>query len=122
MNEPSQVMTLLLALCARCGGHTFPAGTYGCRVCGAPAQQLRPVACEAATLRNAVTVHSELAPGLPVPCVIGEVELAPGLIEEALIDVASEAQLTLGMSLRPVCGNDAAGKPLWRFVPAGAAR
>lgn len=113
---------LLLARCGRCGGHTYPAHAYACRNCGAPAEQLRPVACDSATLRNAVTVHAELAPGLPVPCVVGEVELAPGVIEEALIGVASESELTLGMRLRPVAGTDTAGKPQWRFVPAEGAR
>lgn len=109
--------TLQVAHCSICGGYTFPAAAYGCRVCGAAAERLQAVPCPTAPrLRNAVTVYAELAPGLPVPCVIGEVELAPGVVEEALIDAASEAELTLGMALRARAEIDAAGKVQWRFA------
>ena len=60
-------------------------------------------------------MHAELAPGLPVPCVIGEVELAPGVVEEAVIDVASEDVLSPGGTLRAVHAANAALP--WRFVP-----
>jgi uncharacterized OB-fold protein len=113
--EPS---TLQLARCAECGGYTFPATAYGCRVCGAASDRLQAVPCPTVPrLRNAVTVHAELAPGLPVPCVIGEVELAPGVVEEALIEAASEGELTLGMALRARAVSDPAGKVQWRFAP-----
>ena len=113
--------TLLLGRCPACDAWNFPANSWGCRACGAPGETLRPQAAPAApVLRNAVTLHAELAPGLPVPCVIGEVELAPGVIEEALIDVASEADLAPGAVLRAV---HTAGAALpWRFVPTEAAR
>ena len=91
----------------------------GCRHCGAPTEQLRAEAC-AAPLRllNFVTVHAPLAPGLKVPAVIGEVELAPGLVEEARIDVADEGALALGMALAPAWqpgADGAAGS--WVFRP-----
>jgi uncharacterized OB-fold protein len=110
--------SLQLALCALCGAHSYPAEVYGCRVCGASRERLSPVVCTRATLRNAVTVHAELAPGLAVPSVIGEVELAPGVIEEALIGVADESALTLGMALQPQGELHADGRVRWRFVPA----
>lgn len=114
----TESVDLLLAHCLHCGSYTFPAAAYGCRACGAGADRLQAVPCPAVPrLRNAVTVHTELAPGLPVPCVIGEIELAPGVIEEALIDAESEAQLTLGMALRPRAQVDATGKRQWCFVP-----
>lgn len=101
MNESEPV--LRAARCGRCAGHSFPAHVPGCRHCGAAPDALETIDCMGAVaLRNAVTVHAPLAPGLAVPCVIGEVELCPGVVEEVLIDVSDEAQLTLGMWLRPV--------------------
>ena len=95
--------TLELARCTACGGTSFPAQVPGCRHCGAPAAQLRAEACtDPVHLLNFVTVHAPLAPGLKVPAVIGEVALAPGLVEEARIDGAHESTLTLGMALTPV--------------------
>lgn len=123
MTHHPEPPTLMLAHCLACGAYTFPAEAWGCRVCGAPREQLAAVRCpQAPTLRNAVTVHAELAAGLPLPCVIGEVELAPGVVEEALIAAPSEAALTLGMPLRAEAGADDQGRLRWRFVPlAGAA-
>jgi len=118
MSEPFATV-LELAHCADCGAHSFPARVYGCRVCGAPRERLNAVPCTQAVLRNMVTVHAELVPGLPVPCVIGEVELAPGVIEEALIGARDETTLQLGMALTPVAERAADGASRWRFVPAG---
>ena len=113
--------SLLIAHCAACGAHSFPAEVHGCRACGAPRERLQAVPCARATLRNAVTVHAELIPGLAVPCVIGEVELAPGVIEEALIGVRDESELTLGMALTPQADTEADGRLRWRFVPEASA-
>lgn len=119
MTTPDTPTTLQLAHCGACGGYSFPAQSYGCRVCGAAAERLSAVPCPMAPrLRNAVTVHAELIAGLPVPCVIGEVELAPGVVEEALIDAADESQLSLGMALQARAGVDEQGRVRWRFVPA----
>jgi hypothetical protein len=41
----------------------------------------------------------------------------PGAIEEALIGVADEAGLTLGMALQPQAQVDTQGAVSWRFVP-----
>lgn len=115
---------LRLAHCVRCGAHSFPAQAWGCRVCGAPPEALDAVPLpQPPRLKNFVTVHTELAPGLPVPCVIGEVELAPGIVEEALIGVTDESVLALEMPLRAE-GTEHEGRTRWRFVPLaeGAAR
>lgn len=75
---------LLFGRCGSCEALTFPANAYGCRVCGAP--DLQPVDREATgTLIAAVTLHADLIPGLPAPQVVGDVELAPGIVEEVLI-------------------------------------
>lgn len=107
---------LHLAHCAHCGCHTFPATAYGCRQCGR-ADRLSSVSLpQPPVLTNFVTLHAELAPGLPVPCVIGEVQLAPGVVEEALI-AADEAQLVIGMPLRAEAVPGDGGPPRWHFVP-----
>jgi len=118
MSEADTDAVLRLAHCRACGAHTYPAGAYGCRRCGRD-DTLSAVALPGAPLlRNAVTLHTELAPGLPVPCVIGEVELAPGVVEEALIGVVDAAGLRLGMPLRPAPRFDAEGRRLgWQFLP-----
>lgn len=110
---------LKLAWCGRCARHSFPADVYGCSNCGAEPASLEAVPLpQPPRLLNFVSVHAELAPGLPVPCVIGEVQLAPGLVEEALIDVAGEEGLQVGATLQPrqVSSDSTAG---WRFVPVG---
>lgn len=117
MSDPTDAPVLRLAHCARCGAHSYPPEAWGCRSCGAPAEALQAVPCpETPRLKNFVTVHSELAPGLPVPCVIGEVALAPGVVEEALIGVADESALHLEMPLRAEATVEE-GRTRWRFVP-----
>ena len=113
---------LELARCTVCSGTSFPAQVPGCRHCGAPPAQLRAEACAGPVhLLNFVTVHSPLAPGLKVPAVIGEVALAPGLVEEALIDVADESALALGMALAPAWLPGAEGTAgHWAFRPLDA--
>lgn len=114
---------LRLGHCQACGAWNYPAESWGCRVCGAAADSLRAEPLPGpAILRNAVTVHAELAPGLPVPCVVGEIELAPGLIEEALLDVADEASLTLGAVVEPRHLGEAGGGSPWRFAPVNGGR
>jgi uncharacterized OB-fold protein len=110
--------TLQVACCARCGGFSFPPEVPGCRVCGAPREELSAVDCVTPIyLRNFVTVYAALAPGLEVPSVIGEVALCPGIVEEVRIAVASEDMLSLGMALEPVWSETAAGGG-WQFRPS----
>lgn len=117
MSSP-ETPRLMLGHCQACGAWNFPAESWGCRACGAPQTQLqaRPLPGPA-ILRNAVTVHAELAPGLPVPCVIGEIELAPGVVEEALLQVAGEADAPLGAVVEPLHLGEVGGASPWRFVP-----
>lgn len=114
-------LDLLYLACGACGALTFPSSAYGCRQCGAPAEagrtERRP---GLARLRRAVTVHQALTPALPAPYVIGELELAPGLIEEAVLGVADESGLTPGMTLRAVPAPSEDGRFVCRFVPVEA--
>ncbi|MBI5258956.1 MAG: hypothetical protein HY855_20800 [Burkholderiales bacterium] len=117
MSDSLDAPVLRMAHCARCGAYSYPPEAWGCRACGAAADALDAVPCpETPRLKNFVTVHSELAPGLPVPCVIGEVALAPGVVEEALIGVADESGLRLDMPLRAEALVED-GRARWRFVP-----
>ncbi len=123
MSSP-ETPQLMLGHCQACGAWNFPAESWGCRACGAPRQQLQAKAPPGpAILRNAVTVHAELVPGLPVPCVVGEIELAPGVVEEALLQVASESDVATGGVVEPVHLGEAGGASPWRFAPLqGGAR
>lgn len=117
MTHP-ELPVLQLAHCVECGSYTYPAGVYACRRCGAPRERLQVRACPASPrLRNAVTLHTQLHPELPAPCVLGEVELAPGVVEEALIDVPDEAAAVLGMELDAVPHRLENGALRWRFAP-----
>lgn len=109
---------LQLAHCASCGSYTYPANAPACRRCGVPGDRLetRPLPA-APRLRNAITLHAQLHPELKAPCVIGEVELAPGVYEEAVIDVADEAAARLGAALEAVAHRLEDGRVHWRFLP-----
>ena len=105
----------ILAHCMACGAHTFPAKAHGCRQCGSA--QLDAVTLpQIPVLRNFITVHGEVAPGLTPPFVVGEVELAPGVVEEALLTVNDESLLRLGMPLEMLVTEQGV-----RFRPLGVA-
>lgn len=107
---------LQIGHCPACGSYTFPSTSWGCRRCGQTPLEAVPLS-QPAKLINFVTLHAEIAPGLPVPCVIGELEIAPGVIEEALIDVADESQLALGMTMQAVPRNTEQSAAAWAFRP-----
>lgn len=116
--SPPEAPQLLLGHCQACGAWNFPAESWGCRACGAATAKLQAKPLPGpAILRNAVTVHAELAPGLPVPCIVGEIELAPGVIEEALLQVTREDEVPLGAAVEPMHLGEAGGASPWRFVP-----
>lgn len=108
---------LQLAHCAACGTYTFPPNAPACRRCGMPGERLeiRPLPAPP-RLRNAITLHTQLHPELKAPCVIGEVELAPGVYEEALIDVADEDAAPLGAALEAMAHRLEDGRLQWRFI------
>ncbi|MFW8565595.1 Zn-ribbon domain-containing OB-fold protein [Orrella sp. 11846] len=109
---------LKIAHCSKCKTYTLPANAYGCRACGAESNLLEAVDLPMSPkLVNFVTLHVALSPELDAPCVIGEIELAPGVIEEAVIDVADEVELKIGMTVSPLLSTTKTGKPLWKFVP-----
>jgi uncharacterized OB-fold protein len=125
------VVEILFSRCAECGARHFPASPYGCRSCSAPPDRVETEPRPAAgVLRNFVTVHASVAPGVEAPCIVGEIEIADGVIEEAVVAVADESMLQLGMQMvgvvAPSAATEGGADVLFglRFVPAenGAAQ
>lgn len=120
ITDASPSLSLHFLKCGHCQALSFPAASYGCRHCGAPAGEgqieTRP---GLATLRNFVTVHAGITPQIPAPYVVAEIELAPGLLEEGILAVDTEAGLRPGMALQAVAVPDpnAPGHYLCRFAP-----
>lgn len=110
----------LLAHCRQCGTYTFPSNAWGCRECGAGALDKVPMP-QTPVLRNFITLHGDVVPGLTPPVVVGEVEIAPGVVEEALIAVDDEAQLKLDMPMEAIGADPADTQRGLRFRPQGAA-
>ena len=110
--------SLKIARCQKCETYTLPVNAYGCRSCGANRSFLDEVRLpDRPKLVNFVTLYAPLSPELNVPCVIGELEFAPGVIEEAVIDVCDEADLYIGMNVIPRLTRTATDKALWIFTP-----
>ncbi|MBX3623527.1 MAG: hypothetical protein KF892_00830 [Rhizobacter sp.] len=111
----------LLAHCRQCGTYTFPSNAWGCRQCGADTLAKVPMP-QTPVLRNFITLHGDVVPGLTPPVVVGEVEIAPGVVEEALIAVADESQLTLDMPMEAIGADPADTQRGLRFRPLEAQR
>ena len=115
---------LLVARCSACGVLTFPAASYGCRGCGAAPDGLTAEKLNGrGILREFITVHLELVPGLKAPVVIGDVEIADGLIEEVVMGCA-EGDLVHDMVVQAVpveIGDGNERRLACRFVPESAA-
>ena len=111
----------LLAHCRQCGTYTFPSNAWGCRQCGADTLAKVPMP-QTPVLRNFITLHGDVVPGLTPPVVVGEVEIAPGVVEEALIAVDDESQLTLDMPMEPIGADPADTLRGLRFRPLEAQR
>ncbi len=110
--------SLRIARCTKCETYTLPVNAYGCRSCGADRSLLEEVDLpDRPKLVNFVTLYAPLSPELNVPCVIGEVEFAPGVIEEAVIDVCDETDLQIGIGLTPRLTRTKTDKALWVFTP-----
>jgi uncharacterized OB-fold protein len=109
----------LLAHCRRCATYTFPSNAWGCRECGADTLDKVPMP-QTPILRNFITLHGDVVPGLAPPVVVGEVELAPGVVEEALIAVVDESQLKLDMPMQAIGADPTDTQRGLRFRPKEA--
>lgn len=122
-SEDGARMLLRASRCRACGGLMFPRALHGCRACGATLDQTEEEMLSGdATLISFVTVYQKLGPGLEPPFVVGEAEIAEGMVEEIMIDAPEEA-LSVGMRLvaapRAIT-RDGAELITCRFVPVAA--
>lgn len=116
-----RTLELLFARCAACDGLTFPANAPGCMHCGDSLEHAAHIARPGiGTLLEYITVHVPLAPGMPAPIIAGDIRLAEGMVEEAVITAADEAALHPGMAMIAVANIDEQGRTFsCAFVPAG---
>ncbi|HEY5582054.1 MAG TPA: OB-fold domain-containing protein, partial [Rhodoferax sp.] len=71
------------------------------------------------TLLEYVTIHVPMVPGMPVPCIAGDIRFAEGVIEEGVIAVSDESSLQLGMELKAVATPGPSSEVYTcQFVPA----
>lgn len=96
-------LDFIYASCNSCRRLTFPANAPGCMHCGLPIDTAEKLIRKGiGTLMEFVTVHVALTPDMEVPCIIGDILLEDGIIEEGVISVPDESTLALGMSLKAV--------------------
>lgn len=118
-------LDLLFLECGVCRSLTFPSNAYGCRACGAPGEGgktvRRPGIC---TLHNVLTVHQNLEPTLKAPYVVGEIELADGIVEEGVLAVDDETAVAPGMTVHAVAAPHPGDPSLFvcRFAPPTTAQ
>lgn len=124
VSEDGSSLRLLATRCTQCHGLSFPAARYGCPLCGADlGAGTQEVLDGRARLLSFLTIHSSLGRGLEAPLVVGEAEIAGGIIEEIMLGVP-EAALTDGMIVQAVpvaVERNGTAVIACRFVPAEAA-
>ena len=95
-------LTLNGGACGACDSVHFPITDFGCPTCGAAPDRVSPHALSgAATLLSFATIHTRLSPLITPPCVVGEAEVAHGIIEEVML-VGDESLYADGMAIRAV--------------------
>lgn len=97
-----RTMVLRAGRCGACGGLSFPLTGYGCPKCGAEPSEVSEEGLDGtARLLTFLTLHTKLTPTLPVPLVVGEAEIAPGMITEIML-TGDEGQYHDGMIVQAV--------------------
>ena len=121
LSEDGRTLVLRAGRCAACKELSFPLTRYGCPKCGAePDQVSEEVMDGRAQLLTFLTIHTKLIPGMTPPVVVGEAEIAPGMIEEIMLD-GTEEHYSDGMMLQAVPVEITKGEATMiacRFVPA----
>ena len=94
-----RTIELLFAHCGRCDGLSFPATVPGCARCGAPRESLQQISRPASgTLLSCVEIVAPVVPDMKLPQWVAEVEIAPGIVEECLLDTfAAPGSTVIGM-------------------------
>ncbi|WP_375176217.1 Zn-ribbon domain-containing OB-fold protein [Pseudooceanicola sp.] len=120
LSPDGRTLSLRAGRCARCGELSFPLTRYGCPKCGAEPEHVSEEAMDGrAKLLTFLTLHTKLTPSLQVPLVVGEAEIAPGMIEEVML-LGDEDQYEDEMMLQAVPVEIAKGEErviACRFAP-----
>jgi len=91
LSEDGRALVLRAGRCGSCDGLSFPLTRYGCPLCGAEPEHVAEELLDGrARLLTFLTLHTKLTPTLPVPLVVGEAEIAPGIICEIMLDGAED--------------------------------
>lgn len=121
LSDDGRTLVLRAGRCAACKELSFPLTRYGCPKCGAESDQVSEEVMDGrAQLLTFLTIHTKLIPGMAPPVVVGEAEIAPGMIEEIMLD-GTEEQYSDGMMLQAVPVEITKGEATMiacRFVPA----
>lgn len=110
---------LVFKQCPACQSLVFPPGLPACAACGHALDEVDPQPlAHPCVLKEFVTVHVPLLANVPVPMVVGEIEVAPGIVRQGVID-AQESELAVGQLLRPSIRVDESDRvPRCVFLPA----
>jgi uncharacterized OB-fold protein len=123
LGADGQSLDFLFVKCPACGRLAFPANAPGCMHCGDALEQAEQIARPGGgILIEAITLHVALVPGMAVPSVVGDIQIADDIVEEGVIGVADELALRPGMTLKaiavPAASAGSATHYTCHFVPA----
>lgn len=93
--------------CLSCAQLSFPATSPGCVHCGSEIDSA-PLETHPGegVLQEHVTIHIALSPGMTTPLTVGEIEIAPNIVKEAVIGTASDSELRPGMKMQAIANMD----------------
>ncbi len=103
LSETPPALNLLMKRCPQCEQLNFPANVPGCRVCGTcltqtPIEQLPGIGI----LKKSIILNMSLGTDIQAPSLVGELELAPGLIRQAILQVDNSCQLHPEQTLQAI--------------------
>lgn len=117
-----RTLDFLFAQCAHCDRLNFPANAPGCMHCGKSIEgAVQIVQSGGGTLLEYVTLHVPLFPGLVTPSIAGDIRIADHIVEEGILGVEDECELSPGMLLQAIAVALPSGEHYdCRFVPVKA--
>lgn len=102
LKENGPELMLIAAECKKCRSLVYPKTPFGCPSCGADGDAMKETLLDGrVTLLSFATMHAKLAPTIAPPCVVGDVEIAPGLLCEVMLQGNAD-QYEIGMTVNAV--------------------
>jgi uncharacterized OB-fold protein len=99
--SPDGIPKLNGGCCHACGYVFFPPQSYGCEICGASGDELRPLALKGeGMLRSFATVHLHPGKGIEAPFTVGVILLDDGPAVRAILVQRTDAGLKIGDRMR----------------------